>query len=164
MAGQFWKRLTGERERAADSTDRTSPAHGKFLTWDELSDRLKSVYSPADWDAFIEKVRADARSESRRKTLPEDWIEPSVTLAEAEGDPFGEEAVEYMRRHGLEKISRGDYLIGHCGPWPRPWDGESEASLPIKLRDEYLWIPPELRRRPRRRRKRKKSSETGPPN
>jgi hypothetical protein len=127
------------------------------------------VFGPLTAQVSFEEylVTHNENEEWRRLTeLPKDpppgWVEPSITLAEADADMEGSFAAQLMRDNGVERLTRTQYIWATCGYIrPSAWGAEYESTLPLKLQDwEYMWIAPSIRPPKKKRRKPKKPTDS----
>ena len=120
----------------------------KIYPYEWLTDTIKALYTKEEWEAAMIEER-QLREEQERKEFerPPDWVEPSMTLEQAEADPYCYRELELMRQHNLTVMTRTQYFrLTYPEGIPRPWTGELEVDVPTPLRDNYLWVPRGIRR------------------
>jgi hypothetical protein len=116
--------------------------------YDGLSEKMKSLYTVEEWvAAMVDGLRRTEEEEKKLSERPPDWVEPFMTLEQAEADPYCYRELELMRQHNMTVMTRTQYFrLTYPEGIPRPWTGELEVDVPTPLRDNYLWVPRGIRR------------------
>lgn len=111
----------------------------EFTPWESISDDLKRLITPEQWAQSCTEGRLHhAEYQARGRKRPSNWTEPSMTLEDAERDPFAREFVEQMREQGMKTVTRSQYMMMVYGTLkPYGWDQDAEDGIPQKLQDPY---------------------------
>lgn len=118
--------------------------------YDKIGDTLQKLYTREQWIEAVEETSREAMEREREaRTRPPDWVEPSITLEEAEADSYLWQALALMQREGLTVLTRTQYFqynysLRGLSKW---WTAELEDNLPYQLQDKYGWLPEEPKRR-----------------
>jgi hypothetical protein len=119
----------------------------KPSNWETLPDSLKAIFGQQEWSEVLQRSKDWEAQRQARLQRPADWVEPSISLAQAEADPYCESLAELMRERGIEVMTRSRYFaIEYGDAVPRPWTAELESTLPTLLRDRYMTVPRGLKR------------------
>lgn len=118
-------------------------------SYERLSEEIRARVTFEQYEEAAAEV-AEYHRRNDRSVRPADWVEPSITLAEAEAFTVFEysDLAAEMRRRGVDRMTRSEYFS-----WkfifgvPHDWDCELESQIPDELQDAYMTIDPKLRRR-----------------
>lgn len=122
------------------------------MPWDSLPEAWKATMTREEWTEIQKETDIEMAEEEAELKRPADWVEPSITLEEAEADPFCSSLANQMRQRGLTVMTRSQYFAMEFGSRPpRNWSPEEESNLPRKLQDPYLWVPGGPRRSKRKK-------------
>ena len=106
------------------------------IPWETLPSYIKDEVTKEEWDRRrAEEARREAEYEAARKLKRANWVEPSMTLEEADADPFCWQVSDAMRTLGVTVITRSDFLGTDPGKVPRGWTDENENNIPPQLQD-----------------------------
>jgi hypothetical protein len=118
------------------------------FSWEELPASWKALYTRESWETSILETLASHKARYAQLERPADWVEPSMTIEQADADPYAQNVSALMKRYGLTIIGRFQYFeLQYPEGIPRPWTAELELNVPGALQDRYLSVPPRRRTR-----------------